>query len=83
MATNVRKMLLLTLAVQACSPADPGISREKAEAVLQSVNLNVLSLQPTPEGWTGVVVPERGGYRMRVTVSRLGVMQLQPDDCRC
>jgi hypothetical protein len=81
--TNVRKVLLLALAVQACSPADPGISREKAEAVLRSFNLNVLSLQPTPDGWTGAVVPQRGGYRMQVTVNRLGVMQLQPDDCHC
>ena len=81
--TNVRKVLLLALAVQACSSADPGISREKAEAVLRSFNLNVLSLQPTPDGWTGAVVPQRGGYRMQVTVNRLGVMQLQPDDCHC
>lgn len=79
----MRKMLLLALAVLACSRADPGISREHAEAVLRGFDFTNLSLQPTPNGWTGTAVPQGGGYRMRVTVDRQGVMQLQPDDCRC
>jgi hypothetical protein len=79
----MRKMLLLALAVLACSRADPGISREKAAAVLRGFDFTDLSLQPTPNGWIGTAVPQGGGYRMRVTVDRQGVMQLQPDDCRC
>ena len=79
----MREALLLPLIILACSRADPGISREKAEAVLRSFNLADLSLQPTPAGWTGTARPQGGGYRMSVTVDRQGVMQLQPDDCRC
>ena len=59
------------------------LSREKAEAVLRSFDLTDLSLQPTPAGWTGTAIPQGGGYRMRVTVDRQGVMQLEPDGCRC
>jgi hypothetical protein len=79
----MREVLLLPLIILACSRADPGISREKAEAVLGSFNLTALSLQPTPAGWTGTARPQGGGYRMSVTVDRQGVMQLKPDDCRC
>jgi hypothetical protein len=79
----MREVLLLPLIILACSRADPGISREKAEAVLRSFNLADLSLQPTPVGWTGTARPQGGGYRMSVTVDRQGVMQLKPDDCRC
>ena len=74
---------LVALVVVACSRADPGISREKAEAVLRGFNLTDLSLQPTLAGWTGTARPQGGGYRMSVTVDRQGVAQLQPDDCRC
>ena len=77
------KVLLLAFVVLACSRADPGISREHPEAVLRSFDFTNLSLQPTPNGWTGTAVPQGGGYRMRVTVDRQGVMQLQPDECRC
>ena len=79
----MREVLLLPLVVLACSRADPGISLEKAEAVLRSFNLADLSLQPTPVGWTGTARPQGGGYRMSVTVDRQGVMELKPDDCRC
>ena len=79
----MREVLLLPLIILACSRADPGISREKAEAVLRSFNLADLSLQPTSVGWTGTARPQGGGYRMSVTVDRQGVMQLKPDDCRC
>jgi hypothetical protein len=79
----MRKVLMLSLVVLACSRADPGISREKAEAVLRSFDFTDLSLQPTPAGWTGTAVPQGGGYRMRVTVDRQGVMQLEPHGCRC
>jgi hypothetical protein len=79
----MREVLLLSLVVGACSRPDPGISREKAEAVLGSFNLTDLSLQPTPVGWTGTARPQGGGYRMSVTVDRQGVMELKPDDCRC
>ena len=79
----MREVLLLPLVILACSNADPGISREKAEAVLRRFNLTELSLQPTPAGWTGTARPQGGGYRVSVTVDRQGVMQLKPDDCRC
>jgi hypothetical protein len=79
----MRKMLLLALAVLACSRADPGISVEHAEAVLRGFDFTNLSLQPTPNGWTGTAVPQGGGYRMRVTVDPQRVMKWQPDDCRC
>jgi hypothetical protein len=49
----MRAVLLLSLVVVAYSRADPGISREKAEAVLRSFNLSDLSLQPTPAGGRG------------------------------
>ena len=72
--------LLLALVGLACSSrGDPGISREKAEAVLRGYDFTDISLQPSSEGWTGTTVPRGGGYRMKVTVDRRGVMQLQPD----
>jgi len=76
-------VLLLCLVVLACSRVDPGIGQEKAEAVMRSFDFTDLSLQPSPAGWTGTAVPQGGGYRMRVTVDRQRVMQLEPDDCRC
>jgi hypothetical protein len=79
----MRKVLLLPRVVLACSRSDPGISREHAEAVLRGFDFTDLALQPTPAGWTGTAVPQDGGYRMRVTVDRQGVMQLEPDSCRC
>jgi hypothetical protein len=79
----MRKVLPLAFVVLACSRADLGISRERTEAVLQSFDFTDLSLQPTPNGWTGTAVPQGGGYRMRVTVDRQGVMQLEPESCRC
>jgi hypothetical protein len=75
--------VLLSLLVLACNRADPGISRERAEAVLRSFDYTGISLQPTREGWTGTARPQAGGYRMRVTVDQQGVMQLEPDACRC
>ena len=65
----------------ACSRTDPGISREKAEAILRAfdfTDFTDIELQPSPEGWSGTAVPASGGYRIRATVDRQGVMQLQP-----
>jgi hypothetical protein len=74
---------LLVLVLLACCRADPGISRENAEAVMRSFDFTDLSLQPIPNGWTGTAVPQGGGYRMSVTVDQQGVMQVAPDVGRC
>ena len=68
----------VALSVLACSRTDPGISREKAEAILRAFDLTDIQLQPSPEGWSGTAIPASGGYRIRATVDRQGVMQLQP-----
>jgi hypothetical protein len=43
----------------ACShgPVDPGISREKAEAVLKAFDYTDIVLQADPNGWSGTAVP--------------------------
>jgi hypothetical protein len=79
---SVRRVVLvavaIALSVLACSRTDPGISREKAEAILRAFDFTDIELQPSPEGWSGTAVPASGGYRIRATVDRQGVMQLQP-----
>jgi hypothetical protein len=79
----VRRVVLVAtaLSVLACSRTDPGISREKAAAVLKAYDYTEIELQAAPDGWTGTAIPASGGYRMRVTVDRNGLMQLQP--CAC
>ena len=71
----------IALTFLACSRDDPGMSREKAEAVLKGYDYTEIELQADPNGWSGTAIPENGGYRMRVTVDRKGVMQLQPCGC--
>ena len=74
--------VLTLLALDACGRTDPGISREKAEAVLKAYDYTDIELQADPDGWSGTAVPMRGGYRMSVTIDRNGVMQLKPcGDC--
>ena len=74
-------VLVLALTLAACSRADPGISREKAEAVLKVYDYTEIALQAAPDGWSGTAIPASGGYWMSVTVDRNGMMQLQP--CAC
>jgi hypothetical protein len=73
--------LVLVLTLTACSRTDPGISREKAEAVLKAYDYTEIELQAAPDGWSGTAIPASGGYRMSITVDRNGMMQLQP--CAC
>jgi hypothetical protein len=68
----------MTLSVLECSHTDPGISREKAEAILRAFDFTDIELQPSPAGWSGTAIPASGGYRIQATVNRQGVMQLQP-----
>jgi hypothetical protein len=69
----------IALSVLACSRrTDPGISREKAEAILRAYDFTDIQLQPSPAGWSGTAIPASGGYRIQATVDRQGVMQLQP-----
>ena len=74
-------LLVRSLTLTACSSTDPGISREKAEAVLKVYDYTEIELQAAPNGWSGTALPASGGYRMSVTVDRNGTMQLQP--CAC
>jgi hypothetical protein len=74
-------LLVLALTLTACSRTDPGISREKAEALLKGYDYTEIELQAAAGGWSGTAVPASGGYRMSVTVDRNGMMQLQP--CAC
>jgi hypothetical protein len=73
--------VLTLLALGACDRTDPGISREKAEAVLRAYDYTDIGLQADTNGWSGTAVPTSGGYRMNVTVDRSGVMQLTPCGC--
>ena len=73
--------LVLVLTLTACSHTDPGISREKAEAVLKNYDYIEIELQAASDGWSGTALPASGGYRLSVTVDRNGMMQLQP--CAC
>jgi len=77
----MRVVVLLALAAFGCSRVDPGISREKAEAVLNAYDYTDIELQAASNGWSGTAIPARGGYRMSVTVDRDGVLQLSP--CAC
>ena len=45
------RILPFALVAMACSHADPGISREKAEATLKAYDYVDISLQATPTGW--------------------------------
>ena len=66
---SARRVVLVAIAlsVLACSRTDPGISREKAEAILRAFDFTDIQLQPSPEGWSGTAVPASGGYRLGVT----------------
>lgn len=76
-----RVTVLTLLVLGACDRNDPGISREKAEAVLKAYDYSDIELQADPNGWSGTVVPTSGGYRLNVTIDRNGVMQLKPCGC--
>jgi hypothetical protein len=80
---TVRVVALVAIALTflACSRVGQGISREKAEAVLRTFDYTEIELQPVPNSWLGTAIPASGGYRMRVTVDRNGVMQLEPCNC--
>ena len=58
----------IALSVLACSRIDPGISHEKAEAILRAFDFTDIELPPSPEGWSGTAVPASGGYRIRATL---------------
>ncbi|HET7883232.1 MAG TPA: hypothetical protein VFL55_20265 [Acetobacteraceae bacterium] len=77
----MRTVVLLALVVGGCGRGDPGISREKAEAVLTAYHYTDISLQASSNGWSGTAIPASGGYRMNVTVDRDGVLQISP--CAC
>ena len=81
MIASATRIVPLALIAMACSHADPGISREKAEAALQAYDYVDISLQATPNGWSGRAIPARGGYWMDVTVDRNGVIDLKPCGC--
>jgi hypothetical protein len=80
-AYGLTALLVLALTLTACSRTDPGISREKAEAVLKNYDYTEIALQAASDGWSGTAIPASGGYRMSVTVDRNGMMLLQP--CAC
>ena len=61
-------LVAIALSVLACSRIDPGISREKAEAILRAFDFTDIELQPSPEGWSGTAVPASGGYRIQATL---------------
>ena len=42
-------LVAIALSVLACSRTDPGISREKAEAILRAFDFTDIELQPSPE----------------------------------
>jgi hypothetical protein len=71
----------VALTVLACNRVDLGISREKAEAILKAHDYTEIELQADPNGWSGTAIPASGGYRMRATVDRNGLMQLEPCNC--
>jgi hypothetical protein len=77
----MRVVVLIALAAFGCSRADPGISREKAEAVLKAYDYTDIELQAASSGWSGTAIPASGGYRMSATVDRNGILQLSP--CAC
>ena len=82
MWNSVRRVVLvavaIALSVLASSRPDPGISREKAEAILRAYDFTDIQLQPSPAGWSGTAIPASGGYRIQATIDRQGLMQLQP-----
>ena len=63
-----RRGVTRALSVLACSRIDPGISHEKAEAILRAFDFTDIELPPSPEGWSGTAVPASGGYRIRATL---------------
>jgi hypothetical protein len=71
-------LVAIALSVLACSRTDPGISREKADAILRAYDFTGIELQPSPAGWSGTAIPASGGYRIQATVDRQGLMLLQP-----
>jgi hypothetical protein len=72
---------VLALTLTACSRTDPGISREKAEAVLKVYDYTEIALQAAPDGWSGTAIPASDGYWMSVMVDQNGMLRLQP--CAC
>ena len=74
-------LLVLALTLTACSRTDPGISREKAEAVLKVYDYTEIALQAAPDGWSGTAIPASDGYWMSVMVDQNGMLRLQP--CAC
>jgi hypothetical protein len=80
-AMAAARVVPFALIAMACSHAAPGISREKAEAVLKAFDYTDMDLQADPNGWSGTAIPASGGYRLRVSVDRNGALQLRPCDC--
>jgi hypothetical protein len=69
-------VVLLAVAAFGCGRADPGISCDKAEAVLKAYNYDDIEFQAASNGWSGTAIPAGGGYRMSVAVDRDGVLQV-------
>jgi hypothetical protein len=67
-----------------CSTPNPGISRERAEAILRGTNLTEnINIGPDPRGWAGTARFAGGGYTMRVVVNNNGTLDQSPDPCHC
>ena len=61
-----------------CHRSDPGISKEKAEAILHGFGFVNFDLGPTPDGWLGSADRGSDTYRIRVSVDHQGVINWDP-----
>jgi hypothetical protein len=61
-----------------CQRSDPGISRERAEAILRGFGFVNINLGPTIDGWTGFADRGRNTYRMVVHVDNDGGFRIRP-----
>lgn len=77
----MRMLLCLLVVIAGCSHPNPGISEERAKAIIAGLGFQDIRLSPEPDDWlvTGNNGPNT--YRMKARVTKNGeIKDLSPDD---
>jgi hypothetical protein len=75
---QLRLLLACLVALVGCHRPDPGISKEKAEAVLHEYHYVDIDIGPTSDGWEGLADQGPNTYQIQVHINRDGALEVKP-----